>query len=78
MLINLLNIFRYHNDVYTNSDFDPNDSLEGTSVDDNESDKEYLDTNGGGVEHPLIEFQRAEEVVVKVVKHLQVQFRDNN
>ena len=59
--------------MYTNSDFDPNDSLEGTSVDDNESDKEYLDTNGG-VEHPLIEFQRAEEVVVKVAKHLQVKF----
>ena len=57
----------HNQDVYTNSDFDPDDSLEGTSVDDGDSDRDPTE-----LDSPLQEFQKAEEVVAKIAKHLQV------
>jgi hypothetical protein len=63
----------YHNDVYTNSDFDPDDSLEGTSVDDGDSDKEDLSSNS-----PLQDFLKAEDAVTKVAKHIQVALENTN
>ena len=56
----------HHEDIYTNSDFDQDDSLEGTSVDDPESDNDALKQAGR-----MIVFKKAEEVVSHVAHHLR-------
>ena len=61
----------YHNghakDIYTNSDFDQDDSLEGTSVDEPETkDNQALKVAGR-----MIVFRKAEEVVSHVAQHLR-------
>ena len=61
----------YHNghaqDIYTNSDFDQDDSLEGTSVDEPETkDNQALKVAGR-----MIVFRKAEEVVTHVAQHLR-------
>jgi hypothetical protein len=60
----------HHSDIYTNSDFDPEDSsLEGTSVDEPESlspdDNDALKQAGR-----MLVFRKAEEVVSHVTRHL--------
>ena len=55
-----------HNDVYTNSDFDPDDSLEGTSVDEPD-----LDIDAQKHRERLLVFKKAESVVSQVNQHLQ-------
>ena len=56
----------HRGDIYTNADFDHNDSLEGTSVDDPESDNDALKQAGR-----LIVFKKAEEVVATVVTNIR-------
>ena len=56
----------HHGEVYTNSEFDHDDSLEGTSVDDPESDNDALKQAGR-----LIVFKKAEEVVSQVVTNIR-------
>ena len=56
----------HHPDVYTNTEFGRDDSLEGTSVDDPESDNDALKTAGR-----LIVFKKAEEVVATVVQNIR-------
>ena len=54
-----------HSEVYTNSEFDPNDSLEGTSVDDPESENEAVIKD----ERSEV-FKSAGVVVTRVLHHL--------
>ena len=53
-------------EVYTNSEFDENDSLESLSVDDPEHDNDALKQAGR-----LIVFKKAEEVVATVVQNIK-------
>ena len=53
-------------DVYTNSEFEQDESLEGTSVDDPESDNDALKQAGR-----LIVFKKAEEVVAHVALNIR-------
>lgn len=56
----------HHPDLYTNTEFGRDDSLEGTSVDDPESDNDALKAAGR-----LIVFKKAEEVVATVVQNIR-------
>ena len=56
----------HHPDLYTNTEFGREDSLEGTSVDDPESDNDALKAAGR-----LIVFKKAEEVVATVVQNIR-------
>ena len=55
-------------DVYTNSDFDQDDSLEGTSVDDPDTPDQNQALKAAG---RMIVFKKAEEVVTHVAQHLR-------
>ena len=55
-------------DVYTNSDFDQDDSLEGTSVDDPDTADQNQALKAAG---RMIVFKKAEEVVSHVAQHLR-------
>jgi len=54
--------------VYTNSDFDQDDSLEGTSVDDPDTPDQNQALKAAG---RMIVFKKAEEVVTHVAQHLR-------
>ena len=62
----------HQSDVYTNSDFDPDDSsLEGTSVDEPESLSPEDDNNDALKQAGrMLVFRKAEEVVSHVTRHL--------